>query len=88
MSTGEQIDFDVYVTYNGEPRSEKVTVFFHYSIMPGTWLEEYTDDDGHAHFSTVDNFVNITIHVRGKERGEYTVRDGDGFTINLTDEDF
>lgn len=74
--------FDVYVV-DEEDRpviGKKVHVSFT-SFFRG-WLEEVTDNDGHATFDD-DNVEpgEATITVNSESHGPYQIDDGDSFTI-------
>jgi hypothetical protein len=84
----EQIEFSVYVhsEENDEPyRNAEVRVYFgNWS----SWLDEYTDESGHAYFSAPPTLLGgnwtITIYINGpaeiKDIGQYELHDGDSFT--------
>ncbi len=42
----------------------KVFLLVHHNIMPDTWLEERTEDDGEAQFE-VPRFTKIDVSVKG-----------------------
>ena len=53
------------VNNNNRPISgAKVFISVHHNIMPDTWLEDYTDDNGRANFE-VPRFTNIDLYVNG-----------------------
>lgn len=56
--------------------------------FPGTfgasWLDEFTDEDGHASFETgSDDHDEVNIQVGGKWFGPYDLEDGAGYTVTL-----
>jgi hypothetical protein len=86
----DEIEFDVYVVRDGEPvAGVKVTCFFSYSLLPGAHSSEYTDETGHAEFRSGHPATpyEVEIHVDGESRGTYPLSDGDGFTVNLSDDE-
>ena len=74
------MDFDVYVIdSNGNPiEDKKVTVFFD-SVFRG-YVEEYTDESGHAYFYDLDE-GEAEIYVDHTSHGPYYIEDGNSFTI-------
>lgn len=76
--------FTVYVVDDdGRPiKGKRVHVLFT-SFFRG-WLEEFTDDEGHAVFD-YDNVApgEATITVSDETHGPYSVDDGDSFTIQV-----
>lgn len=48
-------------------------------IFSGGFLEEFTDDEGHASFETADEYEpsrHLTIYVRGQSFGPYDIGGG------------
>jgi len=81
--------FDVYVVdADGEPVvSELVKAYLKHPLHFGSgFLEEFTDDEGHAEFEVDDDNIpdKIEIFVRGDSQGEYNFSDGAGFTVNIS----
>ena len=80
--------FDVHVVdADGEPvTSELVKVYLKHPLHFGSgFLEEFTDEEGHAGFEVDEDNVpeKVEIFVRGDSQGEYDFDDGAGFTVNL-----
>jgi hypothetical protein len=67
-----------------------VSAHFSYSLWPGTHSTEYTDDTGHAWFSSGHPArpLSVEIYVLGESRGDYPLEEGAGFTVSLSDEDY
>lgn len=61
----------------------KVFVLIH-AIMPDTWLEEYTDEDGHADFD-ISDFVTVDVYVNGtlEEEGISLGDSDEAITISI-----
>src|SRR5258705_13336584 len=84
----EEFSFDVYVVRDGEPvTGEEVTASFSYAFWPGATSSEYTDRDGHASFSSThpSTPLSVEIFVDGTSRGTYSLEEGAGFTVDLSD---
>jgi 5-hydroxyisourate hydrolase-like protein (transthyretin family) len=67
LSTGGTMpDLTVHVLDDDqEPVSgAKVYLAVEHNMMPNTWLEEYTDDDGEVEFE-VPRFTTIDVYVNG-----------------------
>jgi len=82
-------DLDVHVvSENDKPISgAKVFLQIHHNIMPDTWLEEYTDSEGHAEFD-VPRFTNIDIFVDGDLEDDIDIaEDDEGVTIYIDGDD-
>lgn len=80
--------FAVYVLdAEGEPvPSELVKVYLKHPLHFGSgFLEEFTDEEGHAEFEVEDDNIpeKVEIFVRGDSQGEYDFDDGAGFTVNV-----
>ena len=59
---------------------KRVRIFLTHQIMPQTWLDEYTDDEGRAYFEfdsclAIDVYVNEECQIEGvdDDGGEVTV---------------
>ena len=52
------------------------------SIWKG-WLEDFTDDDGWAHFTyeTNDNSIEFHLSVSGNDMGVFSADDGDTLSV-------
>lgn len=61
---------------------EEVTIFLTHTIMPQTWLNEHTDDEGRAYFA-FDDCVSVDIHVRGECQLESVTDDGGEVTVSV-----
>jgi hypothetical protein len=86
IEMADEVSFDVYVIDDGSPvTGEEVTAFFTYELWPSTHSIEYTDEEGHAHFSSEHPWtpLEVEIHVRGEIRGKYPLEDGAGFKMEL-----
>jgi len=55
-------------------RGVKVTIAIQHSMMPDTYLDEFTDDDGTAYFDFADA-VSASVRVREK-RLDHVALDG------------
>jgi hypothetical protein len=62
----------------------KVFILIHHNIMPDTWLEEYTDDEGQADFD-VPRFTRVDVSVKGDlELEDISIAESDkGVTVSI-----
>lgn len=74
--------FTVYVVDEEERPLEGRRVHLSFTSLLRGWLDESTDDDGHAVFDDVEA-GEATITVSGETHGPYWVDDGDSFTIQV-----
>lgn len=68
------------VDHNDDPVEGKlVTIFLHHWVLPATYVEDYTNEEGRAYFQ-FDDCVSVDVHVGGScqleeidDEGEVTV---------------
>ncbi len=76
--------FDVYVVDEDDNPIEGKRVRVTFTSLLRGWLEEFTDDEGHAEF----DYENVEpgeawITVSDESHGPYYIEDGSGFTIQI-----
>lgn len=79
------ISFDVQVLDDDENPVEGKRVHVNFpGFLGATWLEEFTDEDGHASFETAsDDHNTVNIQVGGEWFGPYDLEDGMGYTVTI-----
>ena len=76
--------FDVHVIDDDGDAVEGTLVRVSFpGIINGGWLEEFTDEEGHAEFDSANDHDEVSIRVRGEWYGPFEVSEGAGFTISV-----
>ncbi len=78
----ESITVRVVDDDDGPIDGEKVSIFLTHTIMPQTWLEARTDDEGRAYFD-FDDCISVDIYVRGECQLESITDDGGEVTVSV-----
>jgi len=80
------MELDVYVVdSDGDPIANARVTIFITGILKGGDVSEYTDDDGHAHIETTNDYEDsreVYIHVRDDVFGPYAIGQG-SFTVEV-----
>lgn len=79
------ISYDVQVVdEDGNPVAGRRVHASFPEIVGATWLEEFTDEDGHANFETAsDEHYKVNLQVGGEWYGPYDLEDGSSYTVVL-----